>query len=185
MNIIKNYLIIVNILLIFNLNVYAKTYESESLIDACYNEDMFCNVDTLNGNINIYLFIKKGCSHSKDMLHFLCTINDLYNNILNIKVYDISIKDNNYLFDMVSMKLKDNKVGYPYLVIGRKSYIGYKKNDEEKILKDINEYIKNNNIDVIKETINGNYKQYNKHNYIYLIVIFIAVLIGKKIIKVV
>ena len=28
-------------------------------------------------------------------------------------------------------------------------------------------------------------KQYNKHNYIFLIVIFIAVLIGKKIIKVV
>ena len=44
MNIIKNYLIIVNLLLMFNLNVYAKTYESESLIDACYNEDMFCNV---------------------------------------------------------------------------------------------------------------------------------------------
>ncbi len=108
--------------------------------------------ETKKDKVNIYFFKRSGCIHCAEAEEFFTSIEEEYSKYYNLVIYDIyGNSENSNLMDRVSKKLKDNADGVPYIIIGKKSFIGYSKSDNESILSAIQqEYEKSEPYDIMK-----------------------------------
>lgn len=93
---------------------------------------------------NVYLFRGHGCSHCYELIEYLTSIIDEYGKYFNLVSYEVWYNsDNANLMSQVAATLGDNANGVPYLVIGKKTFIGYRAStDAEAIKKAVKELYK-------------------------------------------
>ena len=93
---------------------------------------------------NVYLFRGHGCSHCYELIQYLTSIIDEYGKYFNLVSYEVWYNsDNSSLMSNVASVLGDKANGVPYLVIGKKTFIGYRAStDAEAIKKAVKELYK-------------------------------------------
>jgi len=129
---------------IFNMNANAQSkYVSETLKEACETEGLTCNFKEREYDEslpNIYVFRGNGCGYCKRLLSFLASIMDEYGKYANVVVFEVGKNKTNWaLYEKVGASFGKEVSGYPYMVIGEKTFDGYATSYDE----DIKSAIKN------------------------------------------
>lgn len=101
--------------------------------------------------INVYLFHGEGCPRCEEAIAFFEGMSEedkaLYQLVSYETWYD---KENDELFEKVAKTLGDKQEGVPYIVIGKKSWIGFGEERQEELTKAIqDEYQNENRYDVM------------------------------------
>ena len=108
--------------------------------------------------INLHLFYSKTCPHCHEEILFL----DNFVKEENINLYKYELLDykkNRELFESVQKELGNNSYSVPYLVIGDKVIIGYRKDVTDKEIKKYVDYYKNNDYEDHAGKITGKTKE--------------------------
>ena len=114
------------------------------------------NVKVEDKKVNLYLFHGDGCPHCKEEREWLETINEKYQDNLNIYYYEVWYdSDNAKLADQVKERFSITKNGVPLTIIGDKYYLGYSDVVGSTIENTIKEYIDGEHEDNIKIPIIG------------------------------
>ena len=144
---------------------------SETLQEAATQEGISFNSSYSNDDskVNVYLFRGHGCSHCYELIEYLTSIVDEYGKYFNLVSYEVWYNtDNSALMSNVASVLGDNANGVPYLVIGKKTFIGYRAStDASAIKKAIKElYNSNDKYDVMDhlDEANSNNETNNNSN---------------------
>ena len=153
---------------------------SETLAEAAAQEGITFNSSFSNDNSkpNVYLFRGHGCSHCYELIEYLTSIVDEYGKYFNLVSYEVWYNSaNSDLMTKVASTLGDSANGVPYLVIGKKTFIGYRAStDASAIKKAIKELYKSddkydvmnhlndtNSNDTANENSKGNGNAYNSN----------------------
>ena len=113
---------------------------SETLQDACETEGLECvSTKEFDESLpNIYLFRGDGCPYCNELITFIDSIIDSYN--VNVVVYEVKDnKDNWSFYKKIGSLFNFTPSGYPYLVVGEKTFDGYASTDDEDIKSAIEE----------------------------------------------
>ena len=111
---------------------------SETLQEAATQEGISFNSSYSNDDskVNVYLFRGHGCSHCYELIEYLTSIVDEYGKYFNLVSYEVWYNtDNSALMSNVASVLGDNANGVPYLVIGKKTFIGYRASTDASAIK--------------------------------------------------
>lgn len=102
--------------------------------------------------INVYLFRGEGCPRCEEAIAFFDGMPEEDKQLYQLVSYETWYdKENDELFDKVSTVLGDKQEGVPYIVIGKKSWIGFGEELQEELTKAIQEEYQNENrYDVMK-----------------------------------
>ena len=150
---------------------------SETLQEAAAQEGITFNSDYSNDSskVNVYLFRGHGCSHCYELIEYLTSIVDEYGKYFNLVSYEVWYNtDNSSLMSNVANVLGDTANGVPYLVIGKKTFIGYRASTDASAIKkaikelyksddkyDVMDHLNEKNSDTTNENNSGNGKTYN------------------------
>lgn len=144
---------------------------SETLKEAATQEGISfdSNYENDNSKVNVYLFRGHGCSHCYELIEYLTSIIDEYGKYFNLISYEVWYNaDNSNLMSNVASVMGDNANGVPYLIIGKKTFIGYRAStDASAIKKAIKElYNSNDKYDVMDhlDEANANNEANNNSN---------------------
>lgn len=114
----------------------------------------FPNLVKADNQVDVYLFYSTTCSHCKAEIKYLNEIKETYN--INVHLYEaIEDKDNVALLEKVRTIFKSSSLYVPFVVIGERYYIGFNLDVENKIVKAIEYYSKNDSIDVVQQAVNN------------------------------
>ena len=141
----------------------------ETLAEAASQEGITFNSSFSNDDSkpNVYLFRGHGCSHCYELIEYLTTIVDEYGKYFNLVSYEVWYNTaNSDLMTNVASVLGDNANGVPYLVIGNKTFIGFRPStDGEAIKKAIKELYKSDDkYDVMNHLSEVNNNTNNESN---------------------
>ena len=138
------------------LGVANAAVNSETLQDACETESLDCvsSKEYDESLPNIYLFRGDGCPYCNELIKFIDSIIDDYQ--VNVVVYEVkNNKDNWNFYKKVGAEFDFTPSGYPYLVVGEKTFDGYASSDDEDIKNAILELQNSEEAyDVVKELEN-------------------------------
>lgn len=109
--------------------VDAPKYTNMNLKDTLESEGIKANLKNYketDDQITIYMFRGQGCSHCQDFLNFLASIVEDYGKYFKLESYEVWYDTtNNELKGEVAKTLGDKEGGVPYIIIGKKSYVGF------------------------------------------------------------
>lgn len=130
---------------------------TETLQDACALEELDCKStkeydETLP---NVYLFRGDGCPYCNELIKFIDSVIDDYQ--VNVVVYEVkNNKDNWNYYKKIGSLFGFTPSGYPYLVVGKKTFDGYASSDDEDIKAALDELQKSEEpYDAVKELENN------------------------------
>ena len=131
-----------------------------------------------NNKLNVYLFKGEGCSHCEEALEWFNNLDDYTKNKFNLIQYEVwHNKDNHDLMKKVAEIMNDDpsRLGVPYIIIGKQSFIGFSATSQNILLNKINEndnsYDVMQNLDKKEESIEIiTTNNDNKNNIIFNIV---------------
>ena len=135
----------------------------------------------------VYLFRREGCGYCEKALAYFDSIKEKYD--IELITYEVlSSQENHDLMEAVAKKLNEDVDGVPYIVIGKKTFIGYTETYNEDIEKAIVEEGTNaNKNDVVKVVIEDQ-KEKKQTVTIILSVLVVAgvvalIILGRKSVK--
>ena len=103
--------------------------------------------------VNIYFFHSETCPHCKQENELLKELEEKYDNI-RIYRYEVYTDNNQELYKKSAELIKVKAKGYPFTIIGNKSFLGFsKENSKEQFIKTIEYYSMYGYKDVIGEYI--------------------------------
>ena len=103
--------------------------------------------------VNIYFFHSATCPHCKEENELLKELEETYDNI-KIYRYEVYTDNNQELYKKSAKLLKTKARGYPFTIIGNKSFLGFsKENSKEQFTKAIEYYSMYGYKDVVGEYI--------------------------------
>ena len=151
---------------------------SETLQDACEIESLDCkSTKEYDESLpNVYLFRGDGCPYCNELIEFIDSIIDNYQ--VNVVVYEVKDnKDNWNFYKKVGKEFDFTPSGYPYLVVGEKTFDGYASSDDEDIKAAISELQNSENpYDVVKELENRPVED-NSNDKAVVVIIACAVIV--------
>ena len=156
----KKYLILVLMLLIpFGVFAEERNYQVETFEEALQAENIektYTSYEYDDKKLDIYLFRGQGCPHCIELLEFLDSITDEYGKYFNLHIYEVweeEHADNESLMKEVGNVFGKNVKGVPFLVIGEKTFNGYKTGYYDDQIKQAleEEYNKKDRYDVMTE----------------------------------
>lgn len=109
------------------------------------------NNETSHDEYNVYLFYRETCGYCHNLITFLESMSDEFQEKYNLVKYDVSsdAEYSNLMYE-VGSHFGDEVSGVPYLVIGNKTFKGYSSAYDDQIIDAINE-LQDNYYDVLKE----------------------------------
>ena len=181
----KNILIIgLLIMLLIPINVKAK-FDSLNLEQSFKAEGITPNLGDYQENdkqVTIYLFRGQGCTHCEDFLNYLNSIVNTYGNYFKLRSFEVwHNKTNDKLKNVVGSYLgydvnNENEFGVPFIVIGNKSFIGYREESNEEILNAITEeYNSEEKHDILKLLIDYEEEEMNDMTIVMWVGIIVVV----------
>ena len=113
------------------------------------------NANEEDNLVNIYFFHSDSCTHCKQEMKLLETLEEEYDNI-RIYKYEIGDEENSILLSNITNLLDTRVVGVPFTVIGAKYFNGYSEENSKKVFTAAIEYYsKYGYIDKVGEYITG------------------------------
>lgn len=111
------------------------------------------NISYSKEKINIYLFYGEGCPHCEELKNYLNSLDNKEKSYFNIYTFEVWNNSTNQQFMKESAKSLNKEVsGFPFLIIGNKTFEGYNESMNIKIKKAIKtEYKLNGKNDYYKE----------------------------------
>ena len=93
--------------------------------------------------VNIYFFKQNGCYYCNELTIFFERIEEEYGFMYNLIEYNVSESSENLkLLKKVKRLMKESQLGLPYIVIGKKSFLGFKNGSDQEILSTIHKEYK-------------------------------------------
>ena len=163
--------VIAAILVVFPFKVFAQVEET-NLQDTLTAENIKISDKTYKENddqVTVYLFRGQGCGHCEELLNYLNTIIPKYKDKFKLKAYEVWYnEDNHKLQEKVAKSFNVDASGVPFLIIGKKTFIGFQESDKSKIVDAINkEYSAKKRYDIMKEI---NTKKAKKNDALFVII---------------
>lgn len=94
--------------------------------------------------VNIYLFYGKGCPHCEELINYLNTLPNPIKNKIELYTFEVWYNEESFQLLMDLGEYMDiTPENIPFLLIGDTYFEGFRKSDEEKIKKSIQNFIKN------------------------------------------
>lgn len=126
---------------IFSTANASSKYTSKTLKEACQEEGITCSFQEYpydEEKPTIYIFRKTGCGYCKQMMSYISSLMDEYGGDINVVTYEASENQNNMpLARQAASKLGETIEGFPYTIIGSKSFEGYLPSYNESIVEAI------------------------------------------------
>lgn len=115
-------------------------------------EQTEANIKFDNKKINVYLFYGKGCPHCEELIKFLNSLPEKYNNYYDLYTMEVWYNQkNSKLMEELVGKLGKEVEGVPCLIIGNQVFFGYSESMSQDIKKAIkDEYLLVDKYDVYK-----------------------------------
>lgn len=116
--------------------------ENEEEPEISENDDNNSDSEEKKEKVNVYFFHGYGCPHCADAKDFFDSIEDEYGHLFELVSYETwKNADNADLLEQVG-EVRDEKItGVPYILIGNKSFSGYRSDFNDDIIEAIeNEY---------------------------------------------
>lgn len=134
-------------------------YKSQTLKEACNEEGIVCNYNDYpydDSKPTIYIFRRTGCSFCKDMMSYIASIIDEYKGQINVVTYEAyTNKMNLSLARLVANNLGKELEGFPYTIIGSKSFVGYQSSYNKEIISAIENLVsKKDEFDAVLYVLN-------------------------------
>jgi len=134
-------------------------YKSQTLKEACNEEGIVCNYNEYpydDSKPTIYIFRRTGCSFCKDMMSYIASIIDEYKGQINVVTYEAyTNKMNLSLARLVANNLGKELEGFPYTIIGSKSFVGYQSSYNKEIISAIENLVsKKDEFDAVLYVLN-------------------------------
>ena len=123
--------------------------------------------------VNVYVFKKEGCPHCANAITFFNGLDDEYQSYFNLVLKDVSVTENSQLIKKVANTFKISIKGVPFIVIGNKTFEGFKTDFEEDIKTAIKDAYENETPDVIAPLMFE--KKTSSKNILWII---LAIIIG-------
>lgn len=124
--------------------------------------------------MNIYIFRGEGCPHCEDALNFFDSLDEEIKNKFNLKTYEVWYDEaNKKLLTKVSEKLGEEVNSVPYIIVGKKTFLGYDDSIGEEIKNEINTLYDSQEYYDVMEGLNT-----NDSSDIIVVTIFSLVIIG-------
>ena len=154
---------------------------SETLQDACEIEGLDCvsKKEYDDSLPNVYLFRGDGCPYCNELIKFVDSIIDGYK--VNVVVYEVKDNKDNWNFYKKVGKVFDfTPSGYPYLVIGEKTFDGYLASSDDEDIKAALEELQNaeNPYDVVFELENQPEDNESNDKAVIVIIVCAAIVMG-------
>ena len=169
---------IVSFFLVFS--VANAAVRTETLKEACEIEGLDCvSKKEFDESLpNIYLFRGDGCPYCNELIQFIDSIIDDYQ--VNVVVYEVKDnKDNWNFYKKVGKEFDFTPSGYPYLVVGEKTFDGYASSDDEDIKTAIEELQNSEEpYDVVKELENTPVDDESNDKAVIVIILCAAIVMG-------
>ena len=131
------FILIITILLVlpFTVNAAVVSTNLKETVEESGLEFKYPDYKETDDQVIIYLFRWNQCSHCHDFISFLNDIAEEYGSKFKLVAYEATTNaDNNALWKEVSTFLDGQEAtGYPYIVIGNKSYAGFGGTMDEEI----------------------------------------------------
>lgn len=137
----------------------ANNYKSQTLKEACNEEGIVCNYNEYpydDSKPTIYIFRRTGCSFCKDMMSYISSIIDEYKGQINVVTYEAyTNKMNLSLARLVANSLGEELEGFPYTIIGSKTFVGYQSSYNKEIISAIENLVsKKDEFDAVLYVLN-------------------------------
>lgn len=134
-------------------------YKSQTLKEACNEEGIVCNYNEYpydDSKPTIYIFRRTGCSFCKDMMSYIASIIDEYKGQINVVTYEAyTNKMNLSLARLVANSLGEELEGFPYTIIGSKTFVGYQSSYNKEIISAIENLVsKKDEFDAVLYVLN-------------------------------
>jgi len=167
-------------------------YTSNTLKEACLEDGITCSFTERAYDENkpsIYIFRRTGCSYCKQMMSYIASLMDEYGDKINVVTYEAYINDSNLpLARLTAQKLGETLSGFPYTVIGSKSFEGYLESYNESIVAAIENVISGQDqYDAVKAVLNGSSEEIESSNrkvvivFLFGIIVVFSLFLGYKI----
>lgn len=99
-----------------------------------------------NKKINVYFFYGDGCPHCEELIEFLNSLPEKYNNYFDLYTMEVWYnEENNKLMKDLVGKLGEEVEGVPCLIIGDQVFFGYSTSMDQELKKAIKEEYKTTN----------------------------------------
>ncbi len=164
-----------------------KIYVTETLKEACDTEGLECTHTEKEYDEslpNVYIFRGNGCPYCNRLLTYVSSIIDKYQ--VNVIVYEVKDnKDNWALYKKVGAKFNFVPSGYPYMVIGEKTFDGYASDYDEDIASNLESFQNEEEPYDVVEDVLDDPEETNSRGivlaFIFGVVIVIGLLLGYKV----
>lgn len=128
---------------------------STTKVERTLTEETEANIKFDNKKINLYLFYGDGCPHCEELIEFLNSLPEKYDEYYDLYTMEVWYNQkNNTLMENLVAELGKEVEGVPCLIIGDQVFFGY----SESIGKDIKKAIKEEYLLVEKNDVYKNYK---------------------------
>ena len=116
--------------------------ENKSGAETNEKEDSSNDEDKVKEKVRVYFFHGDGCPHCADAKEFFDSIEDEYGHLFELVSYETwKNSDNADLLEQVGEVREEEITGVPYILIGNKSFSGYRSDFNDDIIEAIeNEY---------------------------------------------
>lgn len=108
--------------------------------------------------VTIYIFRGDGCPHCEEAIEYFKTVEDEYKDYIQFVTYETWYNEkNSNLLKLVATALGRDKYGVPFIVIGNKEFVGYKKGSGVGMINyALEQYKKDSYKDLVKSIIEEN-----------------------------
>ena len=116
--------------------------ENKKESETSENDDNSSDSEEKREKVNVYFFHGDGCPHCADAKDFFDSIEDEYGHLFELVSYETwKNSDNADLLEQVGEVREEEITGVPYILIGNKSFSGYRSDFNDDIIEAIeNEY---------------------------------------------
>ena len=133
--------------------------------------------------INVYIFTKSGCSYCAAAKSFFAELESTNGDYFTLVELDINTNNNSTLGEKVANQLGDTFSGVPYIVIGKKSYVGYTSSYNDSITSTIEDAYKSDSYNDLVASLQGDVKveddsSMNKGTIITIVAVAVIGIIG-------
>ena len=127
------------------------------------------NVNNVNAKekVNVYLFYGDGCPYCESAMEYFDGMDDEYKDKMELVKYEVwNDQDNAALLESVGTELGEEISGVPFIVIGDKTFAGYREEFNKDIEKAIDKFYEEDNAYDVMDNVSltGNNNNNNKTN---------------------
>lgn len=127
--------------------------KSTNRITRTLNNQTSANIKLNDKKINVYFFYGAGCPHCEDLINYLNTLPEEYDNYFDLYTMEVWYEEeNSKLMTNLLKELNQEPSGVPCLIVGDQVFFGYTEKIGKEIKKAIKqEYNQKEKYDVYKE----------------------------------